>query len=81
MVYLRLEIMNEGNYAFKIDGGRQTDRKTDKQTDKVSYGGALPLKMRSLSLNFLIWPFKSQNHSKPKTSDIKRLRGGARRPL
>ena len=31
--------LNEGNYALKMDGGRQTDRKTDRQTDKVSYRG------------------------------------------
>ena len=33
--------LNEGNYAFKIDGGRQNDR----QTDKVSYRGASLLKI------------------------------------
>ena len=25
--------LNKGNYALKIDGGRQTDRETDRQTD------------------------------------------------
>ena len=25
---------NEGNYAIKLDGGRQTDRKTDRQKDR-----------------------------------------------
>ena len=26
--------LNNGNYALKIDGGRQTHRKTDRQTDR-----------------------------------------------
>ena len=28
--------LNDGYYAIKIDGGRQTDRKTDGQTDRPS---------------------------------------------
>ena len=27
--------LNEGKYALKIDGGRQTDRKTDRQTKSL----------------------------------------------
>ena len=33
--YLRLEIsLNKGNYALKIDGGTQTDRKANRQKDR-----------------------------------------------
>ena len=28
--------LNEGNYAIKIDGGRQAERQKDRQTDRQS---------------------------------------------
>ena len=39
--------LNEGNYAIKIDGGRQKDR----QTDRVSYRGVSLLKITELELD------------------------------
>ena len=36
LIYAWKLLVNEGNYALKIDGDRQTERQKDRQTDRQS---------------------------------------------
>ena len=44
--------LNEGNYAFKIDGGRQKDRQTDRKTDGETERQTMLLKRSFAPNNF-----------------------------